>query len=307
MLVAVGGAAGDEIVYSFVKKGKVRHRKLHPSGNRRNQEHAIAFFERAGFAAEETDVLIVEIDVEELAKLAAVVADVASDGREASREFVQGVGDCAGARVNFLRTVGEATEGSGDFDGDGHLRCSSQFPFVAAAARWVSRRASKASRRGAMASVAGNSAAIASVVLRPLPVMQTTVVSSGKMRPSRMSFSVTPAVTPPAVSVKIPSVSARSLMAATISGSEISSAQPPLSRICLMANGPSAGLPMARERAIVFGFCGSKRARPRLTADEMGEQPVACAPKKRTGFSSTQPSAISSRNALAIFVISEPP
>src|SRR5260370_7139368 len=129
MLVAVGGAAGAESVYSFGKKGKVRHRKLHPSGNRRNQEHAIAFFERAGFAAEETDVLIVEIDVEELANLAAVVAAVASDGREASREFVQGVGDCAGARVNFLCTVGQPTEASGDFDGDWHLPSSPPFPF----------------------------------------------------------------------------------------------------------------------------------------------------------------------------------
>ena len=81
-----------------------------------------------------------------------------------------------------------------------------------------------------MASIAGNSAAMASVVFSPLPVIETTVVSSGWMRPSRISFWVTPAVTPPAVSVKMPSVSATSLMAATISGSEMSSAQPPLSQ-----------------------------------------------------------------------------
>src|SRR6266851_4424332 len=125
-----------------------------------------------------------------------------------------------------------------------------------------------------MASVTGNSAAMASVVLRPLPVMQTTVVSSGLIRFWAMSFCVTPAVTPPAVSVKMPSVSARSLMAATISGSEMSSAQPPDSRICLMAKGPSAGLPMARERTMVLGFCGSKRARLRFTPSEIGERPA---------------------------------
>ena len=79
------------------------------------------------------------------------------------------------------------------------------------------------------------------------------------MRPWSISFFVTPAVTPPAVSAKMPSVSASSLMAATISGSEMSSAQPPDSRICLDGEGPSAGLPMASERAMVFGFCGSKR------------------------------------------------
>ena len=137
--------------------------------------------------------------------------------------------------------------------------------------------------------------------------MQTTVVSSGLMRPCAISFWVTPAVTPPAVSVKIPSVSASSLMATTISGSETSSAQPPESRICFMAKGPSAGLPMASERAIVLGFCGSKRERLRFTPSEMGEQPVACAPKNFTGLASTQPRVTNSRNAFAILVISEPP
>ena len=86
-----------------------------------------------------------------------------------------------------------------------------------------------------MASASGYSPTMASVVFSPLPVMHTTVVSSGAMRPWSINFFVTPAVTPPAVSAKIPSVSARSLMAATISGSEMSSAQPPDSRICFMA------------------------------------------------------------------------
>ena len=68
-----------------------------------------------------------------------------------------------------------------------------------------------------MASVKGYSAAMASVVFRPLPVMHTTVVSSDRMRPCAMSFCVTPVVTPPAVSAKMPSVSASRLMASTIS------------------------------------------------------------------------------------------
>src|SRR5438094_346140 len=157
-----------------------------------------------------------------------------------------------------------------------------------------------------MASVAGNSAAIASVVFKPLPVMQTTVVSSGLMRFWALSFLVTPTVTPPAVSVKMPSVSASSLMASTISGSDTSSAQPPESRISFIANGPSAGLPMASERAMVFGFCGSNRARLRFTPSEIGEHPVACAPKNFTGLSFTQPNVTNSLKAFAIFVISEP-
>src|SRR5207244_4651199 len=50
-------------------------------------------------------------------------------------------------------------------------------------------------------------------------------------------------------------------------------------------------------------FCGSKRARPRFTPSEIGEQPVACAPKNFTGLSSTQPSVTSSLKAFAIFVM----
>ena len=111
----------------------------------------------------------------------------------------------------------------------------------------------------------------------------------GPMRPVAYRRAVTAVVTPPAVSVKMPSVSASSWMPETISTSETSSAQPPVSRIILAAAGPSAGLPMARERAMVLGRCGSMKSVPCLTATEMGEQPVAWAPKKRTGFSSTRP------------------
>src|SRR5258707_13310823 len=60
---------------------------------------------------------------------------------------------------------------------------------------------------------------------------------------------------------------------------------------------------MASERAMVLGFCGSKRSLLFLTASEIGEQPVACAPKNFTGFASTRPSAISSSKAFLILVI----
>ncbi len=64
---------------------------------------------------------------------------------------------------------------------------------------------------------------------------------------------------------------------------------------------------MARDLAIVAGFCGSNWSSLRLTASEIGEHPVACAPKNFTFFSSTSPTAINSENDLRIFVISEPP
>src|SRR5262249_55449355 len=58
-----------------------------------------------------------------------------------------------------------------------------------------------------------------SVVLRPLPVIATTTHASLRIRPSSISFCAAASVTPPAVSVKMPSLSARSRIAATISSS----------------------------------------------------------------------------------------
>ena len=49
---------------------------LAAAGNGGNEQDAIAFLERAGFAAQEADVFFVEVDVEKLADLAGVVADV---------------------------------------------------------------------------------------------------------------------------------------------------------------------------------------------------------------------------------------
>jgi hypothetical protein len=89
--------------------------------NRWNQQNSIAFFESAGFAAEEADVFFVEVDVEELADLALVVADVAAEIGEARGEFVEGVGDGRCGTVHLWSAVGEAAEGGGDFNGYGHF------------------------------------------------------------------------------------------------------------------------------------------------------------------------------------------
>src|SRR6267378_2525989 len=91
------------------------------AGDGRHQEDAITFFKRAGFAAEEADVFFVEIDVEELADLALIVADVAAEIGEARGELVEGFGDGGGATVHSWGAVGEAAEGGGDFDGHWHL------------------------------------------------------------------------------------------------------------------------------------------------------------------------------------------
>src|SRR6266403_1733102 len=97
---------------------------LAAAGYRGNQQNAIAFLEGAGFAAEEADVFFVEINVEELADLALIVADVAPEIGEARGEFVEGFGDGGCATVYFRRAVGEAAEGGGDFDGHWHVLLS---------------------------------------------------------------------------------------------------------------------------------------------------------------------------------------
>jgi hypothetical protein len=63
-----------------------------------------------------------------------------------------------------------------------------------------------------------------------LPVTLMTIDSSRGMRPCWISFFVTATVVPPAGSVKMPSVRARSWMPSTISASVTDSPQPPDSR-----------------------------------------------------------------------------
>ncbi len=85
-------------------------------------------------------------------------------------------------------------------------------------------------------------------------------------------------VTPPAVSANRPSVEASSRMPATTCSSETWPIAPPVRRTASRAYGPSAGLPIASERAIVDGLTGFTVSQPFSYAVAIGEQPVACAP-----------------------------
>src|SRR5260370_3696422 len=86
-----------------------------------NQQNTVAFLERAGLGGEKADVFLIEIDVEKLADLALFVADVARKFGEAGSKLVQRFGDGGRATVDFRRGVGEAAEGGGDFNCDGHF------------------------------------------------------------------------------------------------------------------------------------------------------------------------------------------
>src|SRR5919107_383966 len=81
---------------------------------------------------------------------------------------------------------------------------------------------------------------------------------------------------------------------------------PPVRRTASSAYGPSAGLPIASERAIVDGFTGLTVSQPFSYAVAIGEQPVAWAPYTFHGEPSTSPSLVSSPKALSTLVSSEP-
>ena len=102
--------------------------------------------------------------------------------------------------------------------------------------------------------------------------------SSFGIFPSSINFLAHASVTPPAVSVKIPSVSASKNIASTISSSVASSEYELIDFNKLIALIPSAGLPIARDFAIVFGFTGLNVSQSFFTAVEIGEHPVAWAP-----------------------------
>ena len=105
-----------------LRRGKLKRGDcLATAGNRRNEKNSIAFLEGAGFAAKKADVFLVEIDVEELAYLALIVAHVAREVGKARSKLVEGVGDGGRASVYFRGAVGEATERGGNFDSDGHF------------------------------------------------------------------------------------------------------------------------------------------------------------------------------------------
>lgn len=71
------------------------------AGDGGNEEDAVAFLEAARLAAEEADVFLVEINVEELADLALFIANVAREGGELRGQIVEGFGDGRGTTVVF--------------------------------------------------------------------------------------------------------------------------------------------------------------------------------------------------------------
>ena len=143
----------------------------------------------------------------------------------------------------------------------------------------------------------------ASTVFSPCPVTRATTRSSDRTTPWLTSLARVAMVTPPAVSAKMPSVRASSWIPSITSSSVTEAQEPPDLRMASSAYHPSAGLPMASDLAMVFGFTGRMASMPSAKAVATGEQPSAWAPETRTdGSSSSRPTFQSSSNPLATLV-----
>src|SRR5690606_23945259 len=232
------------------------------AGDRRNDRHAGPVRGRGPEALLEAHVVVVDVDVDEAAQLALVVQDAGGDARVVLLQVLDDLGEGRPLGVHLGLSTRVGAQDGRDADGHTHARPASR----------------KESRLGRMVAVRPVPAT-ASRVFRPSPVLRTTVVREGSSRPLSTSLRVTPTVTPPAVSAKMPSVRASSLIASTTCSSVTSSTAPPVRRAMSRTEGPSAGLPMASDLAMVSGFCGRSTSCPALKAAETGGQPAACAPK----------------------------
>jgi len=137
-------------------------------------------------------------------------------------------------------------------------------------------------------------------------VISSTVSASGSSWPDSISLRAQATVTPPAVSANTPSVRASSRMPSTTSASLTCVTAPPVRRTVSSTYGPSAGLPIASERAMVSGRTGRTTSTPASNAAATGEQPVACAPNTLYGVGSTSPSLPNSVKPLSTLVSCEP-
>src|SRR6266849_2523521 len=201
----------------------LRSSLLSSAGNRRHESNLVAVFERIA-GPKEANIFIVHIDIKEARHFAVLIAQMLFQLGKASSQSVQQIVQSCGRTVKMVESFGMSAKRGGN--GYSHVHALASPAGAAIVSR--SRYSSNAASLGAIGSGASNLPARASVVFNPLPVMHSTVVSSGRMRFCVYSLRAAPTVTPPAVSVKTPSVSASKVMASTISGSLESSAQPPL-------------------------------------------------------------------------------
>jgi competence protein ComEC len=126
--------------------------------------------------------------------------------------------------------------------------------------------------------------ATASSVLSPSPVISSTVSASRSIAPASISLRAVATVTPPAVSANTPSVCASSRMPSTTSASLTWPTAPPVRRTASSTYGPSAGLPIASERAMVSGRTGWTTSCPSSNAAATGSSRWPAHRRSGTGW-----------------------
>src|SRR5216117_4429608 len=225
--------------------------------DRRDDRHLVAVLDGGREAAAEPHVFVVQIEVDERIGPSLLVAEPGRQSGVARGDIGHGLAQRPAGRLDRPGATGVGGEHRWQIQRDGHVRSSST--------RVVTSRS-----RGAMTGASGTAPCTASSVFKPWPVTQSTTSSWGSSRPARARARALAAVTPPAVSANTPVSSARKRIPRTSSGSLTAAAQPPVSRIARAANAPSAGLPIASERQMVFGTSGSSTSPPRSTKRTIG-------------------------------------
>src|SRR2546426_5205919 len=278
-----------------------------PPGERRDRAAAHrredldgALVAQIGVGPEEAHILAVDEHVDEPAERA--VAE------HALRQLGIPVRDRARERANVGRiewqrgvAAGGGAERRGETNGDAHRAKESCPRRAASASAYVARNSS---RSGAMT---GPSAGVATAPLYAFPVMYRTTISSSPKTPRSASARAVATTTPPAGSANTPSVRASSAQPSITSVSLTDAADPPLARITATEPSPSAGVPIASERATVTGSRTGRTSRyPSSTASETGPHPAGCAAWMRQGPSGTSAVARSCATAVAVRVRSAP-
>ena len=94
--------------------------KLAAAGDRWDEHDLVAILEGVGFAAEEADVFVVDVDVDEAAQLAGFVLDLGGERGEVLVDVGDERGQIVGVAGELLLTVGVTDEGGREDDLDGN-------------------------------------------------------------------------------------------------------------------------------------------------------------------------------------------
>ena len=91
-----------------------------PSRDRGDEHDFVAILKGIGLPAQEPDVFVVDVDVDETAELTLLILDVCAERGEGVVDVGEQSGQVRGGGVEVLLAFGVADEGSGQCHFDGH-------------------------------------------------------------------------------------------------------------------------------------------------------------------------------------------